>query len=98
MDQPDIADVVTGLELKLRHSAPEKLDALSRKLDIELREYVAFQEVKSLAQADGRLSYENACYIYNQLGAGPEDFNNRPVAVKIILTQVFAQLLKPVEV
>jgi hypothetical protein len=95
MDQPDIADIVTGLEIKLRHTDQAKLDALTRKLDIEFREYVAFQEVKALAHADGRLSYENALYIYDQLGSGPEDFNSRPVAVKVILTQVFAQLLQP---
>jgi hypothetical protein len=91
----DIEDVVTGLEIKLRHMSVERLTELSGKLNVTFEEWVAWQGAKSLAQANGRLSLENACYIYNQLGAGPEDFNNRPVAVKIALTQVFAKLLEP---
>lgn len=92
----DIEDIVTGVEIELakQNKPAEELERLSRNLDMTQEEHSLFQEKKSLAQAQGVLSLENAMYIYNQLGGTASVFNRQPLAVKIVLTQVYARLLK----
>lgn len=67
---------------------------LHKQLDMELGEFVLFQERKSLAVAEGRLSVDEGTTVYNLLGNTPEHFNRQPVEVKVVLTEVFAKLLK----
>ena len=69
----------------------EKLNAL--KLDMEFDEYVKFQELKSLGSIDGTLSLEEAMTVYGYLGNTVEHFNAQPVPVKVVLTQLFAELI-----
>ncbi len=71
----------------------EKVDALHKTLDMELLEYVKFQEHKSLAFASGKLTLEEANTIYAYLGESVETFNSQPIAVKSVLTQIFGELL-----
>ena len=69
-----------------------KVDATSAGLDMELDEYAKFQELKSLAVAEGKLTLEEGQTIYARLGT-PATFNGQPVHVKCVLTQIFTELL-----
>ncbi len=71
----------------------EKIDELYKALDMSMVEYVRFQEAKSLAFIDGRLSLEEANCVYAYLGSTPDHFNKQPLAVKIVLTKLFSELL-----
>lgn len=79
--------------IRQKHMTGEQKKKLSEQLNMELSEYVRFQELKSLAFAEGRLSLEEANIIYGFLGDIPTTFNSQPVEVKIALTVVFKNLL-----
>lgn len=61
-------------------------------LDFALPEYVAFQNLKSLAATDGKLSLDEAQMVYRYLGETPDTFNNQPIAIKRVLSEVFTML------
>jgi hypothetical protein len=63
-------------------------------LDMETSEYCRFQELKSLAVANGSLTLEEGQTIYALLGCCPSVFNDRDCAVKSVLTRMFAELLE----
>lgn len=71
----------------------ELVDKTKKDLDMELDEYVKFQELKSLASTDGTLTLEEAQTVYAYLGETPSVFNDQPAAVKIVLTKLFQELL-----
>jgi len=75
-------------------STEEEFDENRKKLDFSLKEYVRFQELKSLAVASGKLNLEEGNTIYQYLGNSLETFNRQPFEVKYVLTQVFMTLLK----
>lgn len=72
-----------------------KVDALHKTLDMSFHEYCRFQELKSMAGVNGKLTMEEAQTIYAYLGNTPDHFNSQPVEVKSILTKIkiFAELL-----
>ena len=73
---------------------PARLAEVHKSLDLAFDEYVAFQEVKSLAHAMNMINTEEATTIYNYLGeGGPNEFNGQPLAVKAALTQWYQELL-----
>ena len=74
--------------------SPEKVAEVSQKMNMEFDEYCRFQTLKSVASQDGRLSLDEAQTIYGFLGNTPEHFNQQPLPVKWVLTEVFASLLK----
>lgn len=71
----------------------EKVEETRKSLDMELMEYCKFQEIKSLAVAEGKLTLEEGMTIYQFLGESPDTFNNQTVEVKAVLTQMFSELL-----
>lgn len=73
-----------------------KVEETRKALDLQWDEYVAFQNLKSIAAGD-RLTLDEATTIYHYLGnSGPERFNRQPVEVKAVLTQVLRELLQGV--
>lgn len=74
--------------------AQSDVDTLHKQLDMEIGEYVRFQELKSLASVEGTLTLDEAQTVYGFLGNTPDHFNRQPVEVKVVLTEVFAKLLK----
>ena len=72
----------------------ERVEEVRKSLDMDLLEYVKFQELKSLAVANQTLSLEEGMTIYSYLGESVETFNNQPVAVKSLLTTLFAEMLQ----
>jgi len=71
----------------------EKVEETRKKLDMAFDEYVRFQEIKSLAVAEGKLTLEEGQTVYGYLGSTPDDFNKQPVEVKAVLTHLFSELL-----
>jgi hypothetical protein len=67
---------------------------LHRELDMSILEHSRFQEVKSLAHLQGKLSLEDAQTIYSILGETPDVFNQRPLETKVVMTLVFKNLLE----
>jgi hypothetical protein len=65
----------------------------STKFDMSIREYVLLQERKSLAHANGAITFEEAQTIYGYLGESVNTFNNQPVAVKMVMTKVLAEMI-----
>jgi hypothetical protein len=70
------------------------LAAMSEKLDMLPDEHAHYQNLKSIAVSEGRMSPEDGQYIYRMLGETPSVFNRQDVAVKIVLTQLFAKLMQ----
>lgn len=85
---------VIAQKLANKEITQEKLDEMSESLNMEMGEYAMFQNQKSLASMDGRLSLEEAQTVYAYLGESPSTFNEQPLGVKYVLTEVWASLLK----
>ena len=71
----------------------ERLAELHRSLDLSLEEFVRFQELKSVETMNGKLTLEEGQLLYHLLGTTPSVFNGQSLAVKVVLTQVFQELL-----
>jgi hypothetical protein len=71
-----------------------KVDALHAHLDLDILEHAKFQEYKSLAYTEGKLTLDESQSLYNLLGNTASTFNRQPIAVKSVLTSLFAELLK----
>ena len=69
------------------------LDCESSALNMEMGEYCRFQELKSLAVANGVLSVDEGMTVYRLLGELPSVFNSQPYAEKAALTNLFSELL-----
>lgn len=91
----DFVDMIPVVEKSFEKLSPEKYAEFDRLLNMSFAEWVMFQEKKSLAQAEGRMSVENALWVYEQLGGDVSVFNSRPAAVKYLMTQIFKKLLEP---
>lgn len=72
-----------------------QLNTLSTQLNMSLNEYVLFQDRKSLAFANGQLTLEEAQTVYAYLGETTNTFNEQPLEVKYVLTQLLKELLQP---
>lgn len=79
--------------IEKKNLSPEKLASTSKAMDMQLDEYCRFQTLKSAAVGT-KLTLDEAQTIYGFLGNTPEQFNQQPLAVKWVLTEVFASLLK----
>jgi hypothetical protein len=80
--------------IKSGETTKAKVKALGKSLDMETNEYVLFQQLKSIASQDGRLTLDEAQCIYRLIGEGVGTYNRLPVAEKVVLTQVFQSLLR----
>jgi hypothetical protein len=95
-----ILNSVTKLENQMKDrlekniTTQEEVDNLHKSLDMDISEYVKFQELKSLFCANGLLSLEEAQTIYGYLGNSVEHFNSQNVIVKSVLTKLFAEMMQ----
>ena len=86
----------TNKVIENKNLSQEKLDKMSKQLDIPLVDFCKFQELKSVASMDGTLSLEEANYVYGLLGNTPETFNKRTLAEKYVLTQLLGELTQKI--
>jgi len=89
-----IASQETNIKAKVPTLAPGKLAELNRNLSMTFDEYCSFQNLKSLAVASGTLTLEEGQTVYGYLGNTVEHFNDQSLAVKIVLTKLYAELLE----
>lgn len=88
-----ILDMIERARREIENAAPEQRERLGRELDMDILEHSRFQELKSLAYAEGKMSLDDAQAIYGLLGESPETFNRQPLEAKVVLTLVFKKLL-----
>lgn len=90
-----IATATKGIEDKIASGAVSKdqVEKLHRTLDLDPSEHARFQEVKSLAVADGTLNQEEGMTLYRLLGQTSQSFNEQPLGTKVTLTKLFQELL-----
>lgn len=74
-------------------TTPHDVQRLHGELDMDLGEFCRLQELKSLAQLEGRLTQDEAQTVYGFLGNTPDHFNRQPVEAKTVLTMLFGELL-----
>ncbi len=72
---------------------PDNLERLEKSATFSLMEWTLLQERKSHAQACGKITYDEATTIYGACGSSPEALNAQPVAYRIVLTKLLAELL-----
>jgi len=72
----------------------ETRENLRSELDMTLEEYIRLHELKSLAQAQGELTLDEALTVYNLMGNTPMTFNAQPLAEKMVLTNLLRELLQ----
>jgi hypothetical protein len=91
-----VQTAIDGIDaaIKAKKVSPENLAELDKSLNISLGEYVAFQNAQSQAHAGGILTLDEAQAVYGILGTGPDTFNSRPLATKMAITKLMAELLK----
>jgi hypothetical protein len=70
-----------------------KVKSLHKTLDMDVSEHARFQELKTLAVAEGKLTLEEGQSLYLLLGNSVSVFNKQPVEVKCVLTKIFEELL-----
>lgn len=80
--------------LESKQTTSEQITKLHKTLDLELIEFCKFQELKSLALANGKLTLEEATTVYNYLGKIPDTFNNQSVSIKSVLNHLFLELIE----
>jgi len=76
-------------DLRVKVLPESEKERLAKTCDLEPREYVAFQELKSIAFANQKIDLETAQFIYACLS----NWSNTDLATKVILIQVYAMFL-----
>ena len=95
-----MADEINRIERSLEETRAQmtaqpvsELSKLYEELDMDILEFCNCQELKSLAQAQGWITYEEAMTIYQILGETVEHYNHQPLPEKIVVTRIHHQLL-----
>jgi len=70
-----------------------KVDKCDKGMDATWSEYVKWQEIKSLAVVNGKLTLEEGMTIYGIMGNTLEHFNGQPVAHKVVVAKIISELL-----
>lgn len=90
----DEQEVELTQRLRLGLVTQVDVDKVGVALELEAYEFAKFQEVKSLAVMEGTLSLEEGQVVYEYLGEQPSVFNKQSVAVKVVMTKLFEELLR----
>lgn len=91
--------MISKLEAQLQQrikdglTTEEKAETQRQQLNMELDEYVNFQQLKSLATTDGTLTLDEGMVIYGYLGNSLDAFNSQSLVVKTVLTKIHHELL-----
>lgn len=85
--QEKLSIALESIRAKIKALAPEKLKTLEDSLrTLEPREIVAYQELKSIAQIEGKISLDVSLWIYNTIN----HYCTTDLADKVLLTQIVA--------
>jgi hypothetical protein len=86
LNMPKIRIAVENVENKLKALPDSEKKRLEKTLEISILELCHYQQLKSIAQAEGKIDLETAMFIYNSL----KTWSDTKLSYKIVLTQVFA--------
>jgi hypothetical protein len=87
IDGQKLREALVRTNGKIEALDKEKYQQLSSSMaSLTPREIVAYQEIKSVAQAEGRITLEVALWAYRTIG----HWATSPLADKVILTQLIA--------
>ena len=92
-----LAGIVARTAPLLEPLGDAKLLELSKQLDISFDEHFAWQTKQAELNASGKISLDDAMFLYEQLGGSATVFNQRPVAVKYVVSQFMLVVLKPTD-
>ena len=92
-----LAGIVARTTPLLEPLGDAKLLELSRQLDISFEEHFVWQTKQSELSAGGKINLEDAMFLYEQLGGSATVFNQRPAAVKYVISQFMLVVLKPTD-
>jgi hypothetical protein len=79
--------------INLGMTTEARVEATRKSLDMGMEEFVRFQELKSLAVIENKMTLDEGQLLYSLLGETPEHFNKQGAATKAVLTQIFQELL-----
>lgn len=85
---------IEKIDAQLKSQPPEKLKQVNEALNIELWEVVAWQDLKSMAFASGKINLDVANFLYLIIGSTPEHFNQQSIATKYLVTNVMKNLME----
>jgi hypothetical protein len=81
---------INHAQIRLNSLSDSQKKALEETLELTPREFVAYQQSKSIAQAEGKIDLETALFIYNSLG----NWSKTNLATKVVLTELFLYFLR----
>ena len=89
-----VTQCIAELEMviKTKNFPQSQLDTLNKQMDMNIKEYVQFQELKS-AYVGSAITLDEAQTIYAYLGNTPEHFNAQSLPVKIALIEQWSNIL-----
>lgn len=85
------------VEQRLTDVPDEKREALEMALTNSMEEHFRFQQLQSQYHAMGKLSTEDAMFIYAALGEAPADdgwASGTDLATKVVVTEAMTMILK----
>ena len=90
LDMNKINLALDNTKERLKTLDAEQLKQLDKTLEVlSIQELAWYQEVKSLAQIDNKISLDVAMYIYNTLNS----WNSANLADRVIITQLMSRML-----
>jgi len=88
-----IETVILDMSKKLSALPKEKVDSLNDTCKVDSAEHFAYQTLQSKAFASGKLSLDNAQWLYATLGGSADIFNRRSLAIRIVAITMIAKLV-----
>jgi len=89
-----LASVVAEVERNSKKLTPEQIEKASKALDLTFDEHFVMQNAKSRAHAGGKISTDNAMFLYQALGNTPDHFNRQSFATKYVVTKMLHLIMK----
>lgn len=94
MNNRILAAIETAKKLiQAKNFSPERISEMSKKMDMQLDEYVLLQQQKNVAMLNGKFSLEETQTIYGFLGETLEHINAQPLEVKWVMAELLVRLL-----
>jgi hypothetical protein len=86
-----VTKAISDAEIRVNQLTDCQKRQLDKALEISPREMCLYQEVKGIAQAEGKIDLDTAMLIYRSLG----NWAKTNLATKVTLTQLFYRFINP---
>ena len=86
-----IRTAISKMEATLANVESDAVARLEKVATLEFDEYCRFQNIKS-ATAGGKISFDEAQFVYSLLGESLETFKSQSLAARLVLIKVWAEL------